>query len=464
MARNRFVWMNRLRQIVSRFLERDIGQYALIIVVATIVSRIIGYGREILMAAIFATSSATDAWLMASVLPNLLFGALYGAVSNLVVPLYLEARQGPSRGSSNRFIQEVFTLLTVIAVVLSIVVLIFSSPIIHGLAPGFHGQTFRQTVTMTRIMLPTFLFWLWAGLLTALLQSLNLYGPSAWAPVLLNIVRITAIATLGHLIGIIGVAWGFTIGVGLQLLLLGWGIRRTPIRIRFRWSFRHPLVRKLIRLSLPVVLTSLTGALGLIVDRIFASRLATGNIAALNYSVLLIQLPLGLLVMPLVTPILTALSQRFIQKDFFSWWRLLWKAGRVLVVVMGTATIILIVFRVPLIRLLYERGAFGNHSVHLTAMILPYFAVGLIAMALSQLFLKALVSIQYTASLSFWTLAATAANIVVDFLLVHSLQARGLALGTSIANVVYAGGMAWSLASAIRHQRRRSQDSVRFEA
>ena len=190
---------------------RDISQYAFTIVIGTMVSRVIGYGREILMAAMFATSSSTDAWLMASVLPNLLFGALYGAVSNLIVPLYIEARNEPTNGSSNRFIQEIFTLLTISAVTVSIVVLIFSSTIIHWIAPGFHGTAFRLTVTMTRIMLPTFLFWLWAGLLTALLQSLNIYGPSAWAPVLLNIVRVTAILTLARLIGIMGVAWGFTI-------------------------------------------------------------------------------------------------------------------------------------------------------------------------------------------------------------------------------------------------------------
>lgn len=448
------------RTLVRHLLQKDIRSYAGTIALGTGISRILGYGREVLMAALFATSNATDAWLMASVLPNLLFTALYGSVSNLIVPLYLESQKTSSHDNANAFIQEVFTLLTVVAVVLTLVVFVFSRMIIHGLAPGFHGTTFQLTVTMTRIMLPTFLFWLWAGFFTALLQSLNIYGPPAWASVLQNIVRIAAIITLGRVMGIGGVAWGYTIGVGTQLVLLASATHRAPLHIRFRWPLTHSLVRKLFRLALPVVLTSLVSAMGLTVDRIFASRLATGSIAALNYSFLLIMLPISLVAIPLAIPVLTALSRQFIEQQYQEWTRLLRRSSLALALVMGILTVILILLRGPLIQFLYEHGNFGLHSAYITAGILPYFAVGMIAMALAQLFLKALVSIQYTATLSVWAIAAAATNILADFILVHVLQARGLALGTSLGNIVYACGLAWSVRSAIRAQRHRRRDPL----
>lgn len=429
----------------------NLRKQAMQIIQGTAMSRLLGYIREVLMAAYFATSMQTDAWLMASVLPNLLFGALYGAVANLVVPLYLQAKESPSRSSADHFVQEIFTLLTAVALGLSLAAYLATPLIVRLLAPGFHGQALRLTITMTRIMLPTFVFWLWAGLFSALLQSLNRYRPPAWAPVLLNIVRITSILTLAHRMGIIGVAWGFTVGVASQLIVLTIGLHHTPIRIRFRYTLRHPLVKKFLRLATPVVITSLMGAVSMIVDRIFASELPTGYIAALNYSVLLIQLPLGLVVAPLVTPVLTTLSTHVVHRQMGAWRQMLRRSTWILVSAMGVSTLVLTVFRAGIIQVIYQHGHFDDQSTQMTAGILPYFALGLIPMALSQLYLKGLVSLQHTRSLSGWTVAAMLTNVIADVLLIHPLQGRGLALGTSLANGVYAAGMWWSLRRRMQH-------------
>ena len=413
--------------------------------IATIVSRVLGYVREVLMASVFGTSLFTDAWLMASVLPNLLFGALYGAVSNLIVPLYLEAKEDSRRKSADQFLQEIFTLLTVLAVVMSIAAYFGTPLIVRGIAPGFHGLQYHLTVTMTRIMLPTFLFWLWAGLFSALLQSLNIYGPPAWAPVLLNIVRITFIILLGRIIGIEGVAWGFTVGVGLQLVILIRGISKCQLQLRFRWSMRHTSTKKFIRLSGPVIFTSLTGAMGVIVDRIFASSLPIGTIAALNYSFLLVQVPIGLLIAPLVTPTFTRLSQRAVKGDRDAWTKVLLRSTFLLTTVMFVITGFIFFTSTRIIRIVYQHGMFNSTSTALTSSILPYFAIGLIPMALNQLLLKALVSLQKTNSLVLLTIMATMTNITVDAILVHVMQGRGLALGTALAQLVSAMGFAYIL-------------------
>lgn len=397
---------------------------------------------------------ATDAWLMASVLPNLLFGALYGAVANLVVPLYIEAKRHPSAAYATQFIQEVFTLLTAISISLSLVAYVATPIIVHLLAPGFSGQQYLLTVSMTRIMLPTFLFWLWAGLFSSLLQSLAIYGPPAWAPVLLNVVRITSILALKQWLGIRGVAWGFTAGVGVQILIMVGPMLRQNIHFRITWSFSHPLTRRLVKLAFPIVLTSLTSSLGIIVDRIFASSLPVGTIAALNYSYLIVQLPLGIAVTPLVVPVFTRLSQHIAHGRFADWRKTLNFGALMLGGAMAILSLLVILGRTWIIRIIYHHGAFNQHSIALTSGILPFFAIGLVSMAINQLVVKGLVSLQRTQSLALWSLVSTATNVVADILLVHPLQGRGLALGTSLAGIAYTIGVAWSLRRVVKQRQK----------
>lgn len=408
---------------------------------ATAVSRVLGYGREFLMAQFFGTSMATDAWLMASVLPNLLFGALNGAVANLVVPLYVESRKSAQPGYSKAFLQEVFTLITVLATAIGLGGFMEAPRLIHALAPGFSGPEYALTVSMTRIMMPTVIFWLWAGLFSALLQALDFYAPPAWAPVVMNIVRITAIVTLSSIMGIRGVAWGFTAGVVSQVLILLVSLYRYRVPLQFRWSLNHPLTRRLMRLAVPVIVTSLTGAIGLIVDRIFASGLATGTIAALNYSMLLVQLPLGLIVQPLVTPVFTRLSHLHSDGHVQDWQRLLRKSGLGIGLIAVSTAGVMFLFRNLIIHILYQHGAFNQHSTTLTVGILPFFEVGLFPMALSQLLTKSVLSLQQTKFLPLLTLVSTSINVTADILLIHALQGRGLALGTSLAAYGYTAGL-----------------------
>lgn len=148
---------------------------------------------------------------------------------------------------------------------------------------------------------------------------------------------------------------------------------------------------------------------------------------------------------PLVTPIFTRLSQHIVGERLDAWQRTI-NSGAV---VMGGGMVILTLALIwgpeVLIRLIYHHGSCNQHFIQLTSGILPYCAVGLAAMTLIQLLVKDMVSLQHTGSLAMWSLVATFTNIGADVILVHLLQGRGLALGTSLANITYAIGVAYSL-------------------
>ncbi|MHB1953735.1 MAG: lipid II flippase MurJ, partial [Sulfobacillus sp.] len=186
----------------SRPRSHSIGTSATIIFGATLISRISGFFREIVMAAYFGTSQATDAWLMASMLPNLLFSTVNAAISTTVVPILTQGDAQYSEPSVQRFLNELFTSIVVISLGLIVFGEILAPEIIHWVALGFHGPEIPLTIEMTRIMVPTIIFWGLSGIIVGILQEREQYFLPSLSPVAINLVRIVTIIVLGKLWGI----------------------------------------------------------------------------------------------------------------------------------------------------------------------------------------------------------------------------------------------------------------------
>ena len=413
--------------------RQSIGVSAGIIFIATLVSRLSGFVREIVMAAYFGTSAANDAWLMASVLPNLLFSTMNGAISVTVVPLMTQGDAQLSKRSVQNFINEVFTAIVILSAMLIIAGEVFAPEIMHLVAPGFHHQELALTISMTRIMVPTILFWGLSGLVVGILQEREEFFYPAVSPVAINIVRILTIITLGHFFGIKGVAIGFLISVVSQLAVTLPALGKSGLRLHFRWHFGHPLLRKMIRMSGPFFLTSSVGTIGVIVDRILASSLRTGSLAALNYSYVLVQIPVGLAISSLTTPIYTRLAQHQSQHDQVTYQKLAMRGFRLVVLLIVPITVWFMILSVPILRLIYQHGAFSNYSTRITAGTLLYWSVGLPGFGLSFYLQKLFFATQDTKNPARFSIITILFNIAGDLILVRFMQADGLALATALA-------------------------------
>ncbi|MCY0878746.1 MAG: murein biosynthesis integral membrane protein MurJ [Firmicutes bacterium] len=421
--------------------RKSLGLSASLVFIATLVSRLSGFAREIVMAAFFGTSMFTDAWLMASALPNLLFSTLNGAISVTVVPLMTAADAEHSPRSIARFLNEVFTVVFLAALGLTLLGEIFAPVIIHIMAPGFdhHPEELRLTINMTRIMIPTIFFWGVAGLAAGILQAREEYFTPAVSPVAINLVRVITIVVLGHyLFGIQGVALGFSLAVISQLLVLLPRLRAMGIHLHFRWHFSHPLLKQMARMAGPFFLTSSVGSIGILVDRILASELGVGSIAALNYSYVLVQIPVGLLVSSLAMPIYTRLSQHNSYREMETFRELAMQGFRLVLAIIVPITLWFIVLRVPILRLLYQHGVFNGRSTDLTAGTLLYFSVGLPGFGLSYYLQRLFFASRDTKSPARFSIITILTNIVGDLILVHFMQADGLALATGLASWVNA--------------------------
>ncbi len=272
---------------------------------AALASKATGYIRELAMAFYFGTSMSTDAWLVASALPNLLVRTVSGAIDELVVPLIIEAKNQTDY-DEHRFINELFTVITGAALVLTVVAELACPWIVRVVAPGFHGWELVLATLMSRILVPTFAFWLWSGLFSGILQAHGLYFVPAWAPLSTNILRIASIALLGSRMGIVGVAWGFLISTAFQAGTLTATLVAHGFHPAVRLTLKASPTDQFFRLATPILLITSAGNVGYLIDRILASWLPVGTIAALNYGALVSALPSVMLVLPLLTPIYTA--------------------------------------------------------------------------------------------------------------------------------------------------------------
>ncbi|MCL6561986.1 MAG: murein biosynthesis integral membrane protein MurJ [Firmicutes bacterium] len=418
----------------------SLGWSAGVIFAATLISRLTGFFREVVMAIYFGTSSLTDAWLMASVLPNLLFSSLNGSITTTVVPVMTEAEVSYPRRSVQRFVEELFTIIVLLSALLIGLGEGFAPWLMHLIAPGFHSdQEWQLALVMTRWMIPTVLFWSLAGLISGVLQTREHYLAPALTPAMVNVVRILTIIVFGQLWGIVGVAIGFTLAVISQLVLVIPALARTGYRLRFRWRWTHPLLRRTVEMAIPFFVSTSVGTLGVIVDRILASFLVTGSIAALNYSYVLVQVPIGLVVSSLATPVYTRLAQHHSLDDGETFHRLAMRGFRLVVLIIVPITVWFLVLRVPLLRLLYQHGAFSSQSTALTQGTLFYFALGLPGFALSFYLQRLFFSRQDTKTPARFSIVTILVNILGDLILIHPMQANGLALATGGASWVNAG-------------------------
>lgn len=390
------------------------------------------------MAAYFGTSKFTDAWLMASVLPNILFSTINGAISTTVVPIMTQGDSDYSPRSVQRFINEAFTAIVLVSLGLIVVGELFATPLVRLIGPGFHGEKLHLTIEMTRIMLPTILFWGLAGLVMGVLQEREEYLFPALSPIAVNAVRISTIVVLGSVLGfgIEGVALGFTFAVLAQLFVTVPAFYKNGFRLRFRWRLKHPLLAQLVKMSGPFFVTSSVGSVGLIVDRILASNLSTGSMSALNFAYVLVQIPVGLVISSLATPIYTRLSQHHSHQDSDTFRALAMKGFRLVILVIVPITIWFMVLSVPLLRLLYQRGAFNIHSTEITSGTLFYFAWGLPGFGLSFYLQRLFFATKNSKAPARYSIITIFVNIIGDIIAVHYMKVDGLALATGLAAVL----------------------------
>ncbi len=415
--------------------RRSIAISTAVVAVATLVTKIISLVREWLMASLFATSLKADAWFMASVVPNRLFAAVDSGLSNVLVPTLSGVDQRYGESDINHFLQESLTLVTLASLGLMAVGYAFTRPLVEVLAPGFSGVKLALTIALARIMLPTIPLWALNGFLVGVLRSREAFTESSIASIVTSVLRVASfpVLVIAFGLGVHGVAIGFTVAVMAQTIYLLATVLRLGVRLKLRWGLRHPLTKRMFRLSPPFLLSSTVTTLGVLVDRILASGLVTGSIAALNYSQVLSQLPSQVLLQSFAQPIFTRLSAHWNADQHAEYDELLARGFILVAAVAVPVTLTFIWLGGPILQAVYEHGRFSPHSRMLTLGPLVAWSAGIPAAGYGTYLSRALFAQQKTRAITRISLLVVGCNIAGDLLLIRPLAATGLALATSLA-------------------------------
>ena len=410
--------------------SKTIYKWTGIVTVLLIISRITGFLRETAIAYQFGTTAYADAYLMASMLPQILFFAFSDAVKTAFIPVY---SQYQNEEDGNAFVLTADVVIGALMLVTSVVLVIAAPVLVRLVAPGFSGETYTMTVTMSRILMPGLFFMGLSGLTSGVLHTKKNFIVPALPAYPSNIIIIVFTVWFGAEYGVVGVAWATIVAFASQFFIQLPAVIKHGIFHREKLLWRHPGIKKMSVLLPPVILGGAALELKSIIDRIFGSLLPEGSIAALNYASRVFMLPNGILVVALLTVLYPTLVDLNLEKKSDEFKRTLRHGiGLITLFVLPMMTG-LIVLREPIIRLLFERGAFDAEATKITAQTLAFYSVGLVSMAGQMLFSRAFYALKDTVTPMFVTIMSVGFNVLFNALLIGPLKHAGIALGTALS-------------------------------
>jgi putative peptidoglycan lipid II flippase len=413
----------------------------------TLLSRVTGFARDIILAAVLGAGPIADAFFVALRLPNH-FRAIFaeGAFNAAFVPAYARIREQGGAARAQLFADRIFTLLLTSQIVLLAVALMFTPAVIDLLAPGLSNDPGRYSyaVEFTRITFPYLLLVTLVTLYGGILNSLQRFAAAAAAPILLNLSMIVALLlaaffpTAGN-----AAAWGVLVAGILEFLLVAGDTWRAGALPLPRWPELDADVRRFFRALGPAVIGSGGVQLALFADTIIASFLPAGALSALYYADRIDQLPIGVIGIAAGTVILPEMSRRLAAGDERG---ALYAQNRAVEFTLMLSIPCLVAFVVIpelIMRALFMRGAFTATDATAAARTLAAYAVGLLPFVLIRSVVATFFARGDTATPVTAALIAAAVNIGFKIALMGPLAQVGLALATSIGAWINLGLVIW---------------------
>ena len=404
----------------------------------TLVSRILGFAREMIMARVLGAGLAADAFNLAFKLPNV-FRRLFaeGAFASAFVPLFSRQKAEGGLAAAKRFAEEVLAVLVPALLLLTALAEMFMPAAVWLLngGGGFAGVPGKLdlAVSLSRVTFPYLLFISLTALLGGILNSLSRFAASAAAPVLLNIVLIAALVAAegGEVLTARWLAWGVAAAGLLQFLWLWLACRRAGVRLRLRLPRLTPGVKRFFAMVGPAALGAGVYQVSQLIDLFFASRLPQGSLSYLNYADRLNQLPLGVVGIALGTALLPALAAHIAKGEEAEAVRIQNRAAEMALFLSLPAAAALMVLAHPLVTALYMAGRFGAGDAAATAAVLAGLAAGLPAYVLVKVLTPAFFARGDTATPVKTALAALALNVALILLFIAPYGVAGLAWATA---------------------------------
>jgi len=416
----------------------------------TLISRISGLIRDVVLATSFGASLAADAFYVAFRIPNF-FRRIFaeGAFSQAFVPVLSEYRNRSDEAAIRVFISHMSASLGLILLLVVLLGVLASSAIVTVLAPGFldEPEKFATTVSMLRITFPYLLFISLVAMSGGIMNACHHFTIPAFTPVLLNLSMIAAALLLAPLMdgSAVALAWGVFVAGLVQLFFQFPKLRQMNLLVFPRINWQDEGVRKVGKLMVPAIVGSSAAQINLLINTILASFLVTGSVTWLYYSDRLMEFPLGIFGIALATVILPALSDTHHSRSKEEFSVLLDWALRWAVLIGLPASVALVLLSEALLATLFQYQAFTAWDVGMASKSLIAFSLGLPGLILIKVLAPGFFARQDTRTPARIAVISVVVNIVFSLLLIKPLAHTGLALALTVSAYVNSGLLYYTL-------------------
>jgi len=408
---------------------------------ATLLSRILGFARDIVIARYFGAGLYSDAFFVAFRIPNI-FRRLFaeGSLSISFIPVFSEYLAKKGKDEAFSLAGSAVRLLSIILVAVTITGIIISPVIVHLIAPGFTDDPakYSLTVSLTRIMFPYIFFISLTALFMGILNVLGHFSAPAFAPVLLNVSMITALLFVSPRTGESAriLAFGVLAGGFLQLMLQVPFIVKKGVYFWNNTRIFHPGLKKIGMLMFPAIFGAAVYQINSFIGTMLASFLPEGSVSYLYYADRLVQFPLGIIAIAAATAIFPSLSRQASENNMTAVMETFSYSIRMVLFITLPCMAGLIILREPIIMLLFKRGEFNVQTVRLTAQALLYYSTGLWAFSSVRIIIPVFYALNDTKTPVRIAVACLLTNIVLSLLLMIPLKHGGLALANSLSSML----------------------------
>lgn len=405
------------------------------LMIATIIAKVLGFGRELVLASAYGASMYSDAYLTAMNIPTVLFTIIGTTLGTVLIPMYFEVNRDLGEKKALSFTNNVFNTVIILCIFLAIIGFLFTEQLVKVFAMGFEGETLKVAIDFTRITITSIVFTGLSYVMTAYLQIKNNFTIPGLASVPKNVIIIASIILSIKLNPYIMI-WGTLFALASEFLF------QFPFAIKNGYKYqpyvniKDKYIKKMSWLIAPVLIGVAVNQINTMVDRTLASTLAEGSISALNYANKLNGFVMALFITSVgavIYPMLSKLSSEDNKEKFTS------------SVVQSINSVILLVIPIsfgamalatPIVKLLFQRGEFDARATSMTAIALTMYSIGMVAFGLRDILGKVFYALQDTKTPMINGAIAMIMNIVLNILFVKYLKIAGLAFATSISAIV----------------------------
>jgi putative peptidoglycan lipid II flippase len=422
----------------------------IVVSVMTLLSRVLGLVRDVVIANLMGAGAAADVFFFANKIPNFLRRLFAeGAFAQAFIPVLTEVKSQGDNEHLKDFVAKVSGTLGAIVFITALVGVLISPALAALFGTGWFidylndspdGEKFELASSLLKITFPYIFFISLTGFAGAILNTLGKFSVAAFTPVLLNVCIIGSAYYLTPYfsLGAYALAWGVFIGGVVQLSFQLPFLYRAGLLVKPKWGWSDPGVVKVRTLMIPALFGVSVSQINLLLDTLIASFLMTGTVSWLYYSDRLLEFPLGLFGIAIATVILPTLSRNHVSKDKLSFAKNIDWAFRIIAMLGIPASAALIVLALPLMLVIFQRGAFTVDTAHMASISLMAYATGLFGFMLVKIFAPAFYSRQDTKTPVKYGIITMVANMVFNIILAVPFGYVGLALATALSGTLNA--------------------------